>query len=104
MDFEYTNFAHLQLPDDLEMLSNPCQAVFTNARQIETTLLQILTELEAPLWAFKDIMEWACGAYQTPGYNFMPQQSSCKAQLQTLKCWVGIHGAYAPYRCGRTAP
>jgi hypothetical protein len=98
MDYDYTNFAHLQSADDLDRLSNPCQAVFTSARRIETTLLQILTELEAPLWAFKDSMEWACDAYPM-GYNFMPQQSSYKAQLQTL----GWHGAYAPYRCGRTA-
>jgi hypothetical protein len=89
MDFEYTNFAHLQLLDNLESLSKPCQAVYTNARCIEVTLLQILKELEAPLWAFKDIMDWACNAYQS-GYIFMPQQTSYKAQLQTLTRWVSM--------------
>ena len=88
-DFEHTNFLPLQKADNVELLTNPSQAIRTNARRIEVTLLKILTELEAPLWAFNDIMDWALDAYQT-GYNFMPRQSSYQSQMHTLKQWVGM--------------
>jgi hypothetical protein len=61
--------------DELEQLCNPAQAVFTNAGHIKVTLLKILTELEALLWAFKVIMAWACDASQT-GYKFLPHQEN----------------------------
>jgi hypothetical protein len=51
--------------------------------------LKILTELGAPLWAFKVIMDWACDASQT-GYKFLPHQENYKSQLQTITKWVGM--------------
>jgi hypothetical protein len=50
--------------NELEARVNPSQALFTNARRVEVTLLKILTKLEAPLWAFKAILNWACDAAQ----------------------------------------
>jgi hypothetical protein len=47
-------------------------AVYTQARRVEVVFLRILTEMEAPLWAFKEITDWACDAYQS-GYKFMPK-------------------------------
>ena len=63
--------------------------VFTNARRVEIILLKLLTELEAPLWAFQEIMNWALDAYQS-GYNFLPNQKSYKSQISTLEQWVGM--------------
>jgi hypothetical protein len=68
-DFEHTNFQQFLGVNELEALVNPSQALFTNARRVEVTLLKILTKLEAPLWASKIIMNWACDAAQT-GYIF----------------------------------
>ena len=46
-DFEHTNFSQLDAADNLELITHPRQAIRTNARRIEVTLLKILTELEA---------------------------------------------------------
>ena len=88
-DFEQTNFDQFCGPDNSQYLVDPSQAIFTNARRVEVTLLKLLTEIEAPLWAFKDIMDWACDAQQS-GYKFMPQQQTYKSQLQTISRWVGM--------------
>ena len=88
-DFEQSNFNQFIGPDEAQFLVNPKHAVFTNARRVEVTLLKILTELEAPLWSFKVIMDWAFDASQS-GYKFIPHQSSYKAQLQTISKWVGM--------------
>jgi hypothetical protein len=56
---------------------------------MEVALLKILTELEAPLWAFKVIMDWASDASQT-GYKFLPHQENYKSQLRTITKWVGM--------------
>ena len=88
-DFEQTNFDQFCGPDNSQYLVDPSQAIFTNARRVEVTLLKLLTKIEAPLWAFKDIMDWACDAQQS-GYKFMPQQQTYKSQLQTISRWVGM--------------
>jgi hypothetical protein len=68
-DFEHTNFQQFLGVNELEALVSPSQALFTNACRVEVTLLKILTKLEAPLWAFKIIMNWACDAAQTLFHN-----------------------------------
>ena len=77
------------LPDDNYFLINPDPAVYTHTRRVKVALLKILTELEAPLWAFKVIMDWACDANQN-GYKFIPHQESYKAQVQTIAKWVAM--------------
>jgi hypothetical protein len=89
MDFEQSNFDQYIGPDLSQYLINPNHTVFTNARRVEVTLLKILTELETPLFAFKVLMDWAFDAAQS-GYNFIPQQESYQAQLQTISKWVGM--------------
>jgi hypothetical protein len=64
-DYKQANFYAFVGPHELEQLCNPVQAIFTNTQPIKVPLLKILTELEAPLWAFKVIIDWACDAYQT---------------------------------------
>jgi hypothetical protein len=86
-DFEQINFNQYIGPNELEAIVTPSSPLYTNSRRIEVTLLKILTELEAPLWAFKIIMNWAFDAAQS-GYNFMPQQESYRSQLQTITKWV----------------
>jgi hypothetical protein len=48
-----------------------------------------LTEIEAPLWAFKEIMDWACDAHKT-GSRFVPEQKKYQSQIETVKKWVGM--------------
>ena len=89
-DYEQENFLQFTAPEaDAEFLVNPNDAVFTTARRVEVTLLKILMELEAPLWAFKDVMDWARDAAQS-GYKFTPHQDSYRAQLETISRWVGM--------------
>jgi Plavaka transposase len=88
-DFEQANFDHFIGPDESQFLVNPNSTVYTNARRVEVTLMKILTELEAPLFAFKVLMDWALDASQS-GYNFIPQQESYQSQMQTIAKWVGM--------------
>jgi hypothetical protein len=88
-DFEQAIFNQFLAPDAAQFLVNPNRAIFTDARRIEVTLLKILTEIEAPLWSFKIIMDWARDAAQS-GYKFIPQQQSYTAQLETISKWVGM--------------
>lgn len=87
-DLERCNFILFDAPKD-DFIINPDTAVFSNNRRVEVILLKIITELEAPLWAFKDIMDWAFDAYQT-GYKFFPQHNSYTSQIQTIEKWVGM--------------
>ena len=88
-DFEQYAFAMFDDNNDDNFILNDDTCVFTNARRVEIILLKLLTELEAPLWAFQTIMDWALDAYQT-GYNFLPNQKSYKSQISTLEQWVGM--------------
>jgi len=87
-DMEHCNFMVLEEPKE-NVIINPDAAVFTNERRVEVILLKILTELEAPLWAFQDIMDWAFDAQQS-GYKFHPEHNSYKSQIQTIEKWVGM--------------
>jgi Plavaka transposase len=88
-DFEQDNFKQYIGPNDADLFVNPHQAVFTTSRRVEVTLLKILQELEAPLWAFKVIMDWAFDAHQS-GYHFQPQQVHYQSQLESISQWVGM--------------
>jgi hypothetical protein len=70
-DYEQSNFNVLLDYDPQNFILNPNKAGYTNTHHVEVILLKILTELEAPLWAFKDIMDGTCDAYQS-GYSFLP--------------------------------
>lgn len=87
-DYEHINFELLNDDGDNDnVIINPAAAVYTNSRRVEVILLKLLTEIEAPLWAFKNIMEWAFDAAQS-GYNFTPIQTTYQAQLSNLEQWV----------------
>jgi hypothetical protein len=88
-DLEHLNFS--MIDDNLteNFIISPDAAVFTNSRRVEVILLKILTEIQAPLWAFKDIMDWAFDAYQT-GYKFTPDQRSYSSQIESIEKWVGM--------------
>jgi hypothetical protein len=58
-DLEQSLFGQYMANDDFQLLVAPTQAAATAARRVEVTLLKILTELKAPLLAFKVIMDWA---------------------------------------------
>ncbi len=88
-DFEQHTFNCYMNTDNDNYLINPSPTFFTNARRVEVTLLKILTEIEAPLWTFKVIMEWASDAYQT-GYQFLPHHDSYQTQMLSLSKWVGM--------------
>ena len=56
---------------------------------MEVVLLKILMEMEAPLWAFKEIMDWACDAFQSC-YKFLPEHGTYQSQITTIEQWVGM--------------
>jgi hypothetical protein len=58
-DLEQSLFEQYMANGDFQFLVAPTQAPATTAHHVEVTLLKILTELEAPLLAFKFIMDWA---------------------------------------------
>jgi hypothetical protein len=58
-DLEQSLFEQYMANDDFQFLVTPTQAAATTACCVEVTLLKTLTELEAPLFAFKVIMDWA---------------------------------------------
>lgn len=89
-DFEQMNFDTLHDSNQEDgYLLNPDPAIFSNTRRVEVILLKFLTELEAPLWAFKTIMDWACDASQS-GYKFMPRQQTYNSQISIIEKWVGM--------------
>jgi hypothetical protein len=94
-NFEHTNFQQFLGVIELEALVYPSQALFTNTCHVEVTILRILTKLEAPLWAFKINMNWACDNSQT-GYRIIPQQESYPFQLQIITKWVGMEEHMMP--------
>jgi hypothetical protein len=51
------------------------QTTYTKSQQVEIYLLKLCTEMEAPLYAFEEIMKWARTAY-TEGYQFLPRQAN----------------------------
>jgi hypothetical protein len=49
----------------------------------------LCTELETPLYAFEEIMNWARQAY-LGGYKFLPLQKSYRTQIDKLEKWLGM--------------
>ena len=88
-DYEELNFGFLHDEEETDYIINPEQAIFTNGCRVEVTLLKILTELQAPLWAFEEIMDWANDAFRT-GYQFTPRQKTYGQQISHLEQWVGM--------------
>jgi hypothetical protein len=64
---------------------------FTNERRVEVALLKVLNEIGAPLYAFKEIMDWAADAHHTQ-YNFTPQISTHEGQIAELQKWTNMSG------------
>jgi hypothetical protein len=100
-DFEHTNFQQFLGVNELEALVNPSQALFTNTRHVEVMLLKILAKLEAPLWAFKIIMNWACDAAQT-GYNLFCNKNLTVPNSKSYN-QMGWPGTYDAKSCGGTS-
>ena len=88
-DFEQSNFDSLNTAVESDYIFHDGALAYTNARRVEIILMKLLTELEAPLWAFEEIMLWAHDAYQS-GYKFNPHQKSYKSQINMLEKWVGM--------------
>jgi hypothetical protein len=54
---------------------------YTSEQKFEICFLKLCTELETPLYAFEEIMNWACQAY-LGGYKFLPLQKSYRTQIE----------------------
>jgi len=77
--------------EDADELNLPgYHTTYTNSRRVEIYLLKICNEIEAPLYAFEEIMKWAADAYHS-GYDFNPRQSTYQAQMSTLEIWMGMN-------------
>jgi hypothetical protein len=62
---------------------------YTNDMRVEVSLLRLCNNMDAPLWAFEQIMEWAHDALST-GYQFIPQQSQYDSQIHKLQKWLNM--------------
>ena len=80
-DAFYTNDDYLIIPED--------EIIFTNEMRVETSLLKLCIDMDAPLWAFQQFMEWARDAFLS-GYNFLPQQSQYESQVRQLQKWLNM--------------
>ena len=78
-DHFYTKNDYLVVPDD--------EIMFTNDMRIETSLLKLCIDMDAPLWAFEQFMEWARDA-SLSGYKFLPQQNQYESQVHQLQKWL----------------
>jgi hypothetical protein len=45
--------------------------------------------LETPVYAFEEIMNWACHAY-VGGYKFLALQKSYRTRIDKLEKWLGM--------------
>jgi hypothetical protein len=63
---------------------------------METKLLQLLNDANAPLFLFEKILGWAMVA-KSKGYNFKPKRTTRHAQVQFLQRWLGSVNA-RPYQ------
>jgi hypothetical protein len=89
LDSEQCNFVMLDEEPTENVILNPDTAVFTNDRRVKVILLKILMELEAELWAFNEIMEWALDMQQSD-YKLLPEQNSYKNPIAISEKWVGM--------------
>ena len=86
-DYHDENF--FGLDDDDSSIPPGYETTYTKTQQTEIYLLKLCTELEAPLYAFEEIMKWARKAY-IQGYQFIPRQSTYRSQIDKLEKWMGL--------------
>jgi hypothetical protein len=85
-DYEDDGFYHPEL-DDMDY--HGYTTTYTKEQKFEIVLLQLCTQMEAPLYAFEEIMKWARGAY-TDGYDFSPNQKTYRSQIDKLEKWMDM--------------
>ena len=86
-DFE--DLGYFGQEDDEHELLPGYETTYTQSRQTEIFLLKLLTEMEAPLYAFEEIMKWARKAF-TEGYQFLPRQTTYRSQIDKLETWMDM--------------
>jgi hypothetical protein len=85
-DYERYGFVN----HDADQLDLPgYQTTYTIRREVEIRLLKLCTELDAPLYAFEEIMKWARHAFDS-GYDFLPRQATYRDQVKKLELWMGM--------------
>jgi hypothetical protein len=87
-NFEHSDFAELLANND-DLVVPPQERTFTTSRRVETTLMKLLTEIDAPLYAFKSVMEWAEDAHHSE-YGFTCQNKSYHSQINNMQSWLGM--------------
>jgi hypothetical protein len=87
-DYEDMNYFG-QEDDDSDQLPPGYETTYTKRKQVEIYLLKLCTEMEAPLYAFEEIMKWARTAY-IEGYQFLPLQGTYRSQIDKLEVWMGM--------------
>ena len=85
-DYEGFGFAN---PDANQLDVPGYLTTYTKSREVEIRLLKLCTEMEAPLYAFEEIMKWARHAFDA-GYDFLPKQSTYRDQVKKLESWMGM--------------
>jgi hypothetical protein len=81
---DFANAQYDEFDDDCYITTT-----YTSEQKFEICLLKLCTELETPLYAFEEIMNWACQAY-LEGYKFLPIQKSYCTQIDKLEKWMGM--------------
>jgi Plavaka transposase len=85
-DYEGFGFAN----DEAVMLALPgYETTYTIRKEVDIRLLKLCTEMEAPLYAFEEIMNWARHAIQS-GYDFVPKYTTYRQQVDRLEVWMGM--------------
>ena len=83
-DLEHLNFSTLDDDEEQDFFFRSQETVVLNSRRSEITLLKILNEIDAPLYAFEVIMDWARDAFCS-GYKFNPVQRTYQTQISHLQ-------------------
>ena len=74
---------NVQLDNDEGIESNE-PFIYTNEIRVENNLLKLLSDMNVPNYAFKQIMKWAKDAHHT-GYNFDATSTSYKSQIKKME-------------------
>ncbi len=62
---------------------------YSNDRWVQISLLKILNDFGAPLYAFSSVIGWAENAYQT-GYRFNPRTKHFNTMMKELQEWTQL--------------
>jgi hypothetical protein len=62
---------------------------FTNARRVEVNLLKVLEDMNTPLYAYQEIMKWACDANDTQ-YDFRPKSETREGLVKELQASLNM--------------